>query len=235
VNDQVICGDLRDVLPDLDQRFTMCFMDPPDGINLNYNSFSDQFEDYYTYLEEVVRLVIARCDISWLSFNAIWLPVVGSLVRQLCREKPELKFKPCVQTFTFGQTRQTDLGNGHRPLWRLAWEGSTLYPDAIRVPSWRQLNGDRRADPRGRVPLDVFDVPRVTGNSKQRRKWHPTQIGEDLVERCVKLSTVEGDSVLDGFSGTGTTLRVCKRLNRTCTAIEIDPMYCEKIRKENHV
>ena len=91
----------------------------------------------------------------------------------------DLEAKPCVQTFTFGQHNHHDLGNNHRPLLRLRWHDAPLYPDAIRVPSWRQENGDKRADPRGRVPGDVFDFTRVTGNSKQRRHLapHPTQRG----------------------------------------------------------
>jgi len=109
---------------------------------------------------------------------------------------------------------------------------TAIYPDAIRVPSWRQLNGDRRADPRGRVPGDVFDFPRVTGNSRQRRRWHPTQLHEELVERCVKLSTLEGERVIDPFAGTGTTLRVCDRIGRPCTLIEYDHTYCDRIATE---
>jgi len=80
---------------------------------------------------------------------------------------------------------------------------------------------------------DVFDYPRVTGNSKQRRAWHPTQLNEGLVERCLNLTTVEGDYVLDPFGGTGTTLRVCKRIGRNCTLVEIDPAYCAKIAEEH--
>jgi DNA modification methylase len=106
-------------------------------------------------------------------------------------------------------------------------------PDAIRVPSWRQKNGDKRADPRGRVPGDVFNFTRVVGNSKQRRPWHPTQLNEGLVERCIKLTTPPGESVLDPFGGTGTTLRVCKRTGNPCTLIELDAGYCAKIAKEH--
>jgi DNA modification methylase len=141
--------------------------------------------------------------------------------------------KPCVQTFTFGQHRHEDLGNNHRPLWRFQWPDAPLFPDSIRVPSWRQENGDKRADPRGRVPGDVFDFPRVTGNSKQRRRWHPTQLNECLVERCLRLTTPPNGTVLDPFGGTGTTLRVCKNLQLQCTLIEIDALYCAKIAEEH--
>jgi DNA modification methylase len=141
--------------------------------------------------------------------------------------------KPCVQVFTFGQHNHHDLGNNHRPLLRLRWKDAPLFPDAVRIPSWRQENGDKRADPRGRVPGDVFDFTRVTGNSKQRRPWHPTQLNEGLVERCIKLTTPPGDPVLDPFGGTGTTLRVCETLGNPCTLIELDALYCAKIAEEN--
>ena len=67
-----------------------------------------------------------------------------------------------------GSTLHTDhMGNNHRPLWRLMHKNTAvLYPDQIRVPSWRQENGDKRADPRGRVPGDVFDFTRVTWELK---------------------------------------------------------------------
>ena len=84
------------------------------------------------------------------------------------------------------------------------------------------------------LPLsDVFNVPRVTGNSKERRSWHPTQLGERLVERCIRLTTPPGESVLDPFGGTGTTLRVCKRTGNPCTLIELDPDYCAEIAEEH--
>src|SRR5208337_450933 len=121
----------------------------------------------------------------------------------------------------------------HRPLIRFQWATASLYPDAIRVPSWRQENGDKRADPRGRVPGDVFDFTRVTGNSKQRRPWHPTQLNEGLVERCLKFTTPPGGIVVDPFAGTGTTLRVCKRLGFNSVNVEIDKDYCANIAKEN--
>ena len=91
--------------------------------------------------------------------------------------------------------------------------------------SWQHVTGD--------LPLsDVFNVPRVTGNSKLPA-WHLTQLNERLVERCLKLTTPPGGTVLDPFAGTGTTLRVCKRINLPCTLIEVDRDYCQQIAKEN--
>ena len=232
----VINGDFREVVDEIAQSgggFTMAFADPPDNIGLKYGQFDDKMdkEEYADFLDDLIGILTVTCPVSWVSFNAKWTFVMGSLA--LSAEQCGAEVKPCVQTFTFGQNNKRDLGNGHRPLWRFRMFDAPLYPEAIKVPSWRQLNGDKRAAPGGRVPLDVFDFPRVTGNSKQRRSWHPTQLNEELVERCVKFCTREGDWVLDPFAGTGTTMRVCKRLNRNCVTIDVDSDYCEKIAEEN--
>lgn len=41
----------------------------------------------------------------------------------------------------------------------------------------------------------------------------------------VLASSDDGDLIVDPFSGTGTTLRVCQQLNRNAIGIEINPDY----------
>lgn len=233
---KIICGDCLNWLNINDLSYDTIFADPPDNIGLKYDSYNDKISDetYIDWLERCTFYFIDHAKTVWLSYNSKWVFNVGNFITDRMREKwPIMQAKSFVQTFTFGQHRQTDCGNNHRMLLRLRWNSAPLFPDAIRVPSCRQKCGDPRADPRGRVPGDVFDFPRVTGNSLQRRTWHPTQLHEGLVERCLKLTTPIGGKVLDPFGGTGTTLRVCKRLGFSCTIIEIDPCYCEQIAKEH--
>jgi len=86
------------------------------------------------------------------------------------------------------------------------------------------------------IPDDHFNFTRVVGTSKQRRSYHPTQLNEGLVKRCIQLSTKPGDLVVDPFAGTGTTLRVCKELgDRDCTLVEISKGYCNEIAKEHNL
>lgn len=233
---RLINGDCLDVLA-REHPYTCIFADPPDNIGLGYGEYKDNLHDtaYQRYLSHWLRMFTSRAGVTWISFNSKWLLDFASIVSDHLRNHPELEFKPFVQTFTFGQNQKSDCCNCHRPLWRFRWSYTPLYPEQIKVPSWRQENGDKRAAPGGKVPGDVWEFPRVTGNSKQRRSWHPTQLNEGLVERAIKMSTREGDTVCDPFAGTGTTLRVCKRINRECTLIEIDSTYCHYIAEEHNL
>lgn len=232
---RIFNNDCLDVFRAIEGGVDCIFADPPDNLRLAYGEYADNLDDcqYIGWLENWLHEALFRSPVVWLSFNVRWIAQMGRIASDEMFNHSGVTLKPCVQTFTFGQHNKRDLGGNHRPLWRFSRCGAPLYPDAIRVPSWRQLNGDKRADPRGRVPGDVFDFPRVTGNSKQRRRWIPTQLHEGLVERCLLLTTKPGDLVLDPFAGSGTTLRVCKRINRRCILAEIDSDYCRRIAEEH--
>jgi DNA modification methylase len=212
-------------------QYDCLFADPPDNIGLGYDTYDDVMSDadYIAWFEELLYECLDHAPIQWWSFNARWTLPFAEIFAGVVRQMDDWECKPCVQTFTFYQHNKYDLGNAHRPLWRLMRKGTPLYPQQILVESERQRLGDKRAKPGGKVPGDVFDIPRVTGNSKQRRSWHPTQLHEALVARCVELSTLPGQTVIDPFAGTGTTLRVCQGLGRECTSIELDPGYCSRI------
>lgn len=61
--------------------------------------------------------------------------------------------------------------------------------------------------------------------SPSKNEGHVCSFPEELVERCILMSTDEGDIVLDPFAGSGTTGIVAKRLNRGFICIEKDPNY----------
>ncbi len=225
MRNEIICGDFQNVIWDLPHA-TVIFADPPDNCGLKYEGFTDINKDYGSLLTSIIQHIQRKSDIGWLSYYYKYQQHVWQRLRHINRSRQ------FMWRFTFGQHRQTDCGNGYRPIMRIMQPEAVLYPDAIRVQSARQKQGDKRADPRGRVPDDVWEFPRVVGNARERRPWHPTQHPEALIERIVKFSTKPGDLVIDMFGGTGTVNRVCKRLDRQCIGIEISPVYCEKIREE---
>ncbi len=51
----------------------------------------------------------------------------------------------------------------------------------------------------------------------------------ELVARAMAHSTSPGDSVLDPFLGSGTTLIAAEQLGRKCYGLEIEPKYVDVI------
>jgi DNA modification methylase len=72
----------------------------------------------------------------------------------------------------------------------------------------------------------VFHVDRPS-----RSEDHPTQKPIALIEAMLRNSSRRGDIVLDPFAGSGSTLVACERLGRRCYAVELDPAYCDVIRR----
>ena len=73
----------------------------------------------------------------------------------------------------------------------------------------------------GTLPRDWFEMPFLNQASDERGSY-PTQKPEALLERFVKISSNEGDVVMDCFSGSGTTLAVAQKLNRRWIGCDIN-------------
>jgi DNA modification methylase len=58
---------------------------------------------------------------------------------------------------------------------------------------------------------------------------HPTQKPVALAAEAVDKTTQKGETVLDLFLGSGTTLIACEQLGRRCYGMEISPAYCDVI------
>lgn len=71
------------------------------------------------------------------------------------------------------------------------------------------------------VPLsDVWEIPFLNPKANER-VGYPTQKPIMLLERIIELVTDEGDTVLDPFCGSGTTLVAAKLMNRKYIGIDI--------------
>jgi site-specific DNA-methyltransferase (adenine-specific) len=57
-------------------------------------------------------------------------------------------------------------------------------------------------------------------------KNHPAPFPLELACRLVRMFSFVGDTVLDPFSGTGTTMVAALRYQRNSIGVEIDPEYC---------
>ena len=61
----------------------------------------------------------------------------------------------------------------------------------------------------------------------ERGREHPTQKPLSLISQLCVVSSRQGDTILDPFMGSGTTLRAAKDLNRKAIGIELEEKYCE--------
>ena len=77
-------------------------------------------------------------------------------------------------------------------------------------------------DPKQHPGNNWSDISNLNGPSKERTGY-PTQKPTALLERIIKASSNEGDTVLDPFCGSGTTLAVAKTLNRNYIGIDTNP------------
>jgi DNA modification methylase len=75
----------------------------------------------------------------------------------------------------------------------------------------------------------VFRYQSKPPPSERQGSTHPTQKSTALMKWLVKLVTAEGQTVLDPFAGSGTTLVAARDLGRRAIGIEMDAGYCETI------
>jgi len=87
--------------------------------------------------------------------------------------------------------------------------------------AWFAVKGNYKL--KGKRPKDVLSHKRIPGN----KNIHPTMKPESLIVELLQSLTVEGDTVLDCFLGSGTTGVACKNLNRNFIGMELDGDYFE--------
>lgn len=77
-----------------------------------------------------------------------------------------------------------------------------------------------------------LDIPLINPMAKERREVnYPTQKPEKLLERVIKVSSNEGDLVLDCFGGSGTTAAVAEKLGRRWVTVDAGKLSIYTIQK----
>jgi len=114
---------------------------------------------------------------------------------------------------------------GVQRYWRYTKERMQSYIDAGMVVQTKPGNVPQRKlylDEGKGVPVQSLwdDVPALHSQA-QERLGYPTQKPEALLERIIKASSNEGDTVLDAYCGCGTTVAVAQRLGRRWIGIDI--------------
>jgi site-specific DNA-methyltransferase (adenine-specific) len=91
------------------------------------------------------------------------------------------------------------------------------------------LVGPEKAE-RGKLPTDTWWHTIVGTNSKERTGY-PTQKPIGIIDRIIQASSLEGNTVLDFFAGSGTIGESCLKLGREFILIDENPAALEVMAK----
>lgn len=211
---------------------------PPYNVGIQYNSHDD-------------RMVYEH----YLSFTKEWLAKSYRLIKEdgrFCLNIPLDKNKDGHQSVYADITtiakqvgwkyHSTIIWNEQNISRRTAW-GSWLSASAPYVIApvevivifykerWKKISGSRKSDINKQEFMEWTNgVWSFSGESK-KRVGHPTPFPVELPKRCIKLFSFVGDTVLDPFLGSGSTLIACVRTNRKGIGVEIDKNYCDIAKK----
>ena len=87
------------------------------------------------------------------------------------------------------------------------------------------VKGKRRLNYEDKPPCNILNFTRVLHDRK-----HPTEKPVELLKALISWSTVEGETVLDPFCGSGSTLVAAEELGRNWIGIEKDPHWYDVAR-----
>ena len=235
--DKIITGDCIEILGKIDKPCVdLIFADPPFNIGYKYDKYNDkqQKEHYIAWTKEWM----STCK-KVLKPNGSFYIAIGddyaANVKVIADEIGLVMRNWIIWHYTFGQQTKDKFAKSHTHILYFSNDKKefTFNDHAVRVPSDRQLlYNDKRANPRGKMPDDVWNTySRVCGTFKERTGWHPCQMPESLLKRIISVSSNPGDCVLDPFSGSGTTAAAALQLGRHYVGIEISDEYVKNTRK----
>jgi len=96
---------------------------------------------------------------------------------------------------------------------------------------WQKRSGSRKSDITREEFLNWTNgVWNFSGESRNR-VGHPAPFPVELPKRCIKLFSFVGDTILDPFLGSGSTLIACVETGRAGIGVEINRNYCELAKK----
>ena len=220
---EIYNNDYRNILPKLN-KVDCIIADIPYNISFENNSWDKEF-----VLDVELLSSVLKDDGNLILFQG-WSNV--------CETKQKLdkyftiqnwivwdRIKGRGSKYNFVSTRE-DI------LWYSKGKDYTYNPQVsnVRKVMWSDTSkksmGNKNGEPNRKLTNVWYDISPIVPWSKERVA-HPTQKPVELMERCVKLWTNEGDTVLDFTMGSGSTGVACKNLNRNFIGIEIDKDYFE--------
>jgi site-specific DNA-methyltransferase (adenine-specific) len=234
----ILCNDLLLTRSIRRASIDLVVTSPPYNLDIKYNSHDDR-QGYAEYL---------RFNRRWLARCHGWLRDGG----RLCLNVPLDKNKGGQQSvgadfttiakevgFLYHSTIVWNEGNISR---RTAW-GSWMSASAPYViapvelvvvfckSAWKRDATGRESTLTRQEFMDWTNGLWTFSGESRKRVGHPAPFPVELPRRCLKLFSFVGDTVLDPFLGSGTTLVAAAGLGRKGIGIEIDEPYCRLARE----
>ncbi|HHX67276.1 MAG TPA: site-specific DNA-methyltransferase [Gallicola sp.] len=109
--------------------------------------------------------------------------------------------------------------------------GAMEYAVVLYREKLPKFRNEKKPDGSGTMVFNWFEWERdkVEDNVP---KIHPTQKPIRVLKRLIEIFTDEGDVVIDPVAGSGTTLRACMELNRSCYGFEIDKNFYKEAKEK---
>lgn len=208
-------GDCRQLLESLpkDKKFDLVLTSPPYNLGKEYEK-RGSIEKYLAAQEEIIDLIVPRIKKTG---SLCWQ--VGNYTQNGHIEPLDISLHPIFKKhglilrnriiWRFGHglhCRNRFSGRYEVVLWYTVSNDYVFNLDAVRIPSKypgkRTAEGRYTGNPKGKNPEDVWDIPNVVGNHKEKT-IHPCQFPIGLAERLVLALTTQSALVFDPFCGVG--------------------------------
>lgn len=230
-NIDIKLGDALNLFKDIeDESIDLIIADPPYNLGKDYGNKSDS-KDFDEYLEfsknwiQQAHRVLKKDGTIYIFMGVRFI----SYIYTILEKDVNMNLNSWITWYyTQGIGKTKGFSPRHDDI--LMFTKSEKFKfnlDSVRVP---QKYYRKRNNMRGANPGNVWEFSHVHYCNKNR-KPHPTQKPEGIIERMILASSNEGDTVLDPFAGSGTTLRVAQQLNRNCIGFELNEEYIESIKE----
>ena len=226
-NIDVRCGDAIGLFKSLDdESINLIIADPPYNLGKDYGNNHDLkgFDEYILFTKEWLMEAKRVLKPNGTIYVFMGVRFISYLYGVMDRELQLFFNSWIVWHYTQGLGKTKGFSPRHDDILVFNKGKEFVFNlDDIRVPQkfYRERNNMRGAN-----PGDVWQFSHVHYSNPNRQN-HPTQKPEGVIERIVLASSNENDLILDPFSGSGTTLRVCQQLNRKVIGFELNPEYVE--------
>lgn len=131
-----------------------------------------------------------------------------------------------IWSYNWGGRSKSNFARKQEYIWCYSKEAQFLFnSDNIRTERKQKINIRTGQEyDKGTIPTCIWEKNNHT-TSKEYCNWHPTQKPISILERFILAYTNPGETVLDIFNGTASTMIACENTGRIFNGCELDEDY----------